>query len=481
MMSVLRARAEQRRPLPAQHGAPGLRTRTAVIATASVSAAVTAVIAVVPGLHFAYRNPDLHVALLTAEALIALLSAYLVLGRFRRRRGLDDLVLCLALAVMAVSNLLFAALPAVVGSDTSVFSTWSALLGRLLGAMLFAAAAVVASRRVRVSRGRLIAVWASVGAVLVAIAVGVGWLEPQLPSGVEVAAAESSGRAELEGTPAVLAAQVVAFALLVVAAIGFTARAERTRDALLGWLAVGAVLSAAARVNYFLYPSVFTEYVYTGDAFRLLFYVVVLLAALSEIRSYWRGLAQGAALAERQRIARELHDGLAQELASIQRNLHWLDEDDRFVARARLSAERALAESRRAVAALADRYAGSLDLALAAAAEEIGGREGVQVVVSVDGAVRLPAAQRDAVVMIAREAIANGARHGQADVIRVEVTGGRRPRLRIEDSGRGFDPAAEPRPGHYGLRTMRERAEAIGADFTLKSRAGEGTRVEVLL
>jgi signal transduction histidine kinase len=103
------------------------------------------------------------------------------------------------------------------------------------------------------------------------------------------------------------------------------------------------------------------------------------------------------------------------------------------------------------------------------------------VVVSVDSAVRIPAAQRDALVKIASEAIANAARHGQADVIYVEVTGGARPRLRIEDSGRGFDPAARQPPGHYGLRAMRERAEAIGADLRLDSRAGQGTRVEVLL
>jgi signal transduction histidine kinase len=466
---------------PARRGTPGLRTRRAVVATAAAAALVTAAVAVLPGLHFAYRNPDLRVSLLTAEALIALLAGYLVLGRFRRRRALDDLVLGVAFAVMAVSNLLFAALPAIVGRDTSVFSTWSALSGRLVGAALFAAAAVVPSRRVRMSRGRLVAVWAGVGAVLAMIAVGVGWFEPQLPSGVEVAPAESSGRPRLEGTPAVLAAQVAGFGLLAVAAIGFTARAERTRDALLGLLAIGIVLSAAARVNYFLYPSLFTEYVYTGDAFRLLFYVVVLLAALSEIRSYWRSQAEVAALAERQRIARELHDGLSQELAGVWRNLQWLDDDDRFVARARSSAARAIDESRRAVAALADRHVGPLDIALAAAAREIGEREGARVVVSVDDTVRLPAEQREAVVMIASEAIANAARHGQPDVIRVEVTGGRRPRLRIEDFGRGFDPAAGPRPGHYGLRTMRERAEAIGAEFRLHSRPGAGTRVEVLL
>jgi signal transduction histidine kinase len=480
MMPAVGGGGEQRSAVPAR-GPRGLRTRTAVIATAAGAASVTAAIVAVPGLHFAYPNPDLHVALLTAEALIALLSAYLLLGRLRRRRVLEDLLLCMAFAVMAVSNLLFAAFPAVIASDTSVFSTWSSLLGRLLGATLFAAAAIVPSRRVRISRGRLVAVWAAVAAMLGIIAVGVGWFEPRLPSGVDVGPAESSGRPRLEGTPAVLAAQVVGFGLLTVAAIGLTARAERTGDALLRWLAIAAVLSAAARVNYFLYPSLFTDYVYTGDVFRLLFYVVVLLAALSEIRSYWRGLAEAATLAERHRIARELHDGLAQELASIRRNLHWLDEDNRFVDRARSSTERAIAESRRVMAALADAPAGPLDLALAAAAREIGEREGARVVVSVDSAVRIPAAQRDALVKIASEAIANAARHGQADVIHVEVTGGARTRLRIEDSGRGFDPAARQPPGHYGLRAMRERADAIGADLRLDSRVGQGTRVEVLL
>jgi signal transduction histidine kinase len=463
---------------------PGTRrlgTRSAVIATAAGAASVTAAVAAVPSLHFASRNPDLHVALLTAEALIALFSAYLLLGRLRRRGALEDLLLCMALAVMAFSNLVFAAVPAVFSSDTSVFSTWSSLVGRLLGATLFAAAAIAPSRRLRLSKGQLAAVWAVVTAGLGMIALAVGWFEPQLPSGVSVAPAETSDRPRLEGTPAVLAAQVAGFGLWATAAIGLTARAVRTGDVLLHWLAIGAVLSAAARANYFLYPSLFTDFVYIGDAFRLLFYVVVLLAALSEIRSYWRTVAQAATLSERNRIARDLHDGLAQELAGIRRNLHWLDQDNRFVDRARAGTDRAIAESRRVLAALADAHVGSLDVALATAGREIGEREGSQVIVSVDRAVQLPARQREALVRIASEAITNAARHGQADVIHVEVTGGGRPRLRIEDSGRGFDPAAPQSPGHYGLRTMRERAEQIGADWRLDSQAGKGTRIEVVL
>jgi signal transduction histidine kinase len=452
-----------------------------VIATAAGAASVTAAVAAGPHLHFAYRNPDLHVALLTAEALIALLSAYLLMGRQRRRRALEDLLLSMALAALAVSNLVFAVIPAVISSDTSVFSTWSSLIGRLLGATLFAAAAILPSPRTHLSNRQLAAVWGIVAAVLAIIAGTVGWLEPRLPTGVDVEAAETSNLPRLEGTPAVLAAQVAGFVLFAAAAVGLTARAERTGDALLHWLAVGAVLSAAAGANYFLYPSLFTEFVYVGDAFRLLFYVVVLLAALSEIRLYWRSLAEAATLTERHRIARELHDGLSQELAGIRRNLHWLDQDNRFVDRARASTERAIAESRRVLAALSDAHVGSLDAALAAAGREIGEREGSRVVVRVDHAVRLPAAQQEALVKIASEAITNAARHGHADVVHVEVVGGGRPRLLVEDAGRGFDPAASQPPGHYGLQTMRERAEEIGADLRLDSEAGKGTRIEVLL
>src|SRR5688572_17422216 len=109
---------------------------------AAASAAATLLVGVLPSLQPAHRNPELHVALVTGEALIALLGAYLVFGRFRRRRGVDDLILSLALGALAVSNLCFAAIPAVVASDTSVFPTWSAAFGRMLGAGILAFAAL---------------------------------------------------------------------------------------------------------------------------------------------------------------------------------------------------------------------------------------------------------------------------------------------------------------------------------------------------
>jgi signal transduction histidine kinase len=450
---------------------------------AAVGVVATGLVVAVPGLHFAYRNPDLHVALLTAQALIALLCAYLLIGRLQRSAALDDLFLCAALAALFVANLCFATLPAVFGGDTSVFSTWSALLGRLVGAALFAAAALVPHRRLARRARTTLVVAMTVTAALAAIAVVVGLTQSHLPRGVEAGITPGSSDGPwLRGDPAVLVLQIVGAALFAAGAVGFTGRAERTGDRLVGWLAIGAVFAVTARANYALYPSIFTDYVYVGDFFRLLFFLAVLVAVATEIQIYWRSVADAAALEERRRIAHDLHDGLAQELASVSRNLCWLDDADGAVQRARASAERALVESRRAIAALTQPEALSLDLALQTLARELGEREGTQVRLTLGGdfgLVRPPV--RDALVKIASEAITNAARHGRANVVRVEASGGRHARLRIHDDGSGFDVGTGAEPGGYGLRAMSERAAAIGGRLRVVSEPGEGTLVEVEL
>ena len=80
-----------------------------ILTAALVSSAATAAVVFVPALRFAYRLPQLHVALETAAALIGLLAAYLVFGRFRRSGQLDDFMLCYSLGLLAFSNLFFAA------------------------------------------------------------------------------------------------------------------------------------------------------------------------------------------------------------------------------------------------------------------------------------------------------------------------------------------------------------------------------------
>ena len=459
-----------------------IRTSTLVAGVAAASATATVLVGVLPELQPAHRNPELHVALVTGEALIALLGAYLVFGRFRRRGGVDDLFLSLALGALSISNLCFAAIPAVTAGDTSVFPTWSAAFGRLLGAGMLAVAALMPLRRLSPQSRMAPALGLATLGLLIAIGATVALLEPDLPRAVVAGPAPADGgRPELDAEPVVLATQLAGAICFGLAAAGFATRATRRRDALLRWLAVGAVLAAAARLNFFFYPSVFTEYVDIGDVFGFLFYFVVLVAAVSELESYWRRVAAVATLEERRRMARDLHDGLAQELASVLRNLRGLDDHSRYVERARASAERAVAEARRAVAALGGDDGQSLDRALADAVRQVAEREGTRVVLDVEPGADAPPGTRDALVMIASEAITNAARHGRAEIVRVEVSDGRRLRLRIRDDGCGFHVTGATRDRGHGLVGMHERAASIQADLRLHSEPGKGTMVEVML
>jgi signal transduction histidine kinase len=478
---------EQGRPWDVQLRGRSLRYRppAPIVTAALVSTAATTAVILIPALRFAYRLPDVHVVLETAAALIGLLAAYLVFGRFRRSGHLADFVLCYSLCVLAFSNLFFAVLPALLDSGADRFGTWARLCAQLLGTALFAVAAVTPRRRrLRLSRLQTTLAALSLPAVLVGVATFVSLFDSWLPTGVAlVPTPEASGRPRLEGDVSLLAAQLAGMALYCLAVYGFGRKARRTGDELMKWLAVAAVFGAFARLNYFLYPSLYTAWVYSGDFFRLAFYVAILVAAAREISSYWETISRTAVLEERRRIARELHDGLAQELAFIGRNLHKLDGRDPTVGRMTASAARALSESRRAIAALTKPLDDPLEVALAEAARETADREGTRLDLVLAPGIELDYRRRDALIRIACEAIANAARHGGADVVRVELLNGRRVRLQVSDGGNGFDPAAVTSGdgGGFGLISMRERAHAVGASFEVLSRPGGGTRVDVVL
>jgi signal transduction histidine kinase len=458
------------------------RGSLAVLAVALASALVTATVVAWPALHFAYRQHALHIGFETTAGQVACFAAYLIFGRFRRTRRFDDLLLSYAFALFALTNLLFAALPAVLFDATPKgFSTWTALAGRLTGAVAFAVAALAPARELQLSRRRKVLVFVTPVAVLAATAIVVLLFENRLPSGVEAEFTPASLTSyHFISHPVLLAVQLASIGLFGVAAFGFARRAGREADEVMWWLAAAGVLALFASLNYVLYPSLYTEYVYVGDGFRLLFYATVFVAAARELSSYWRALAHASVLEERRRIARDLHDGLAQELAFIGRNLQRLDETDVYVARMRAATGRALAEARRAVAALSDDVDRPLEAVLEEAVREVAAREGTTVELELAAGLNVSPQQREALVRIACEAIANAARHGQAKLVRVELADGPQATLRVADRGCGFDPATQPRAG-FGLISMRERARALGADFRLWSWPGQGTEVELSL
>jgi signal transduction histidine kinase len=204
--------------------------------------------------------------------------------------------------------------------------------------------------------------------------------------------------------------------------------------------------------------------------------VLLFAALLVELDRRRRTRAAAAAVAlERRRLARELHDGIAQELA-------YARTQSRRIAGAGMLVEaidRALEESRAAIAGLVRSSDEPLEQSIEAAAVSIGERHGVEVHCDLAAGVVADDMTRDALLRILREAIANAARHGGASSVRVELRAG--PHLSIADDGNGFDPSKTVRPDSHGLASMRERTEALGGHFALRSLPELGTCVEVAL
>jgi len=210
-----------------------------------------------------------------------------------------------------------------------------------------------------------------------------------------------------------------------------------------------------------------------GDVLRLLFCVVLLWAAVREVAS---ALAARAAARERRRIARDLHDGIAQELAFIRRRAARMagDPDAEQIV---VAAERALLDSRWAIEHLARAPDEPLERVLGRHAAVIAARTGVAVTFSTSGTADVGPEVSEALARILGEAVAN-ARHGNATAVHVELTADPL-RLRVIDDGSGFDTAAGA-PG-FGLGGMRERAELVGAELSVRSGPGAGTEVAVEL
>src|SRR5688500_7253315 len=105
-----------------------MRPRWWLAGVVVAAVAFTLIVSVTSIVSFAYRSPSLHVAVETAAALISLLAAQLIYGRFRRSLDRRDLLLTAALALFAGSNLFFSAIPAMANAGSSTFATWAPAL-----------------------------------------------------------------------------------------------------------------------------------------------------------------------------------------------------------------------------------------------------------------------------------------------------------------------------------------------------------------
>ncbi len=200
-------------------------------------------------------------------------------------------------------------------------------------------------------------------------------------------------------------------------------------------------------------------------------------------------------LEERARLAREIHDTLAQGFVGISSQLDAVamcmpDEGSparKYLDMARRMARHSLTEARRSVM---DLRASVLEGQALGPALESGARmwtagSGVEVEVDRDGEEReLPQEVEQHLLRIAQEAVTNAMKHAGATQIGIKLhMEARKLLLRIVDNGRGFDQqdVFSSLGGHFGLIGMRERAERLGGELHLASHPGEGTEVEVMV
>ena len=206
-----------------------------------------------------------------------------------------------------------------------------------------------------------------------------------------------------------------------------------------------------------------------------------------------RQVERSAVKDERQRIARELHDTLEQDLTGLSMQLeNALDEIGELNGPANRSlslVHRMLQHSRlEAHASVSDLRNPKLLLrplaeAMKESLEEKAQETGVDVDFSVKGDLRiLRSTTQNHLLRIAREALNNAHRHGKASRVSCLLAYSEEGvTLKVEDNGSGFDTSLPPPVGHFGLTGMRERANKIHARFSLDSTPGRGTKIEVYM
>jgi signal transduction histidine kinase len=200
-------------------------------------------------------------------------------------------------------------------------------------------------------------------------------------------------------------------------------------------------------------------------------------------------------LEERDRIAREFHDTLEQELAAITIQLDVVSaqsNDSSRVARqqlelARNMTRRSLSEARRSVWDLRSHLLenNNLDAALKELVVPLSLTSGIEISVQSSGTPKkLPALTEHNLLRITQEALTNAFKHSSAKKIIVGLSyETKQVQLGIRDDGTGFDvqSAGSANGGHFGLLDMRERAEKIGAHFSLNAKRGGGTEILVII
>jgi signal transduction histidine kinase len=436
--------------------------------------AALALFVTTPALRTSYHLPELKVVLATVFAITSGLVAVLTATRFAVEGRRFDLFLSCGFFTTAVSWLAFSIVPVVAEESGGRTQLWAAIVGRLLGAGLIAAAPL-ARGRVQHRRFALMNALATAVAALFVVWAASRTLGFRLPS--------------LDPTlgttvpTSLIGANAVAALLSLLAVIGFSGRYRKHRQDLDRWLALGSTLLLAASLHYIFTPLIENGNVSQGDFVSVLAYGVLLVGVWRAIRSseFGRAVAE-----ERARVARDIHDGLAQYLFAVATHASMLEAGaDPAVNLPKLK-EAALAaqrEARFAILALSSASGrSSFDTALRRFVDFLTADGELEVELEIDPLIQLGPDEQIEVFRIVQEGLANARHHAGARTAWVTIAGrGGRRVVAVRDDGQGFVYEEAAATGGQGLRNMRERAAVIGGALTLRSAPGSGTSVEVVL
>ncbi|HEV8098096.1 MAG TPA: histidine kinase [Gaiellaceae bacterium] len=421
-----------------------------------------------PELRDPYDLPSLRLFLDTCVVLVAVIVSVLAFVRFSLERRRFDLFLLGGFFLTAVGTLAFAVAPSLDGGPIGRVELWAGITARLAAALMIAAAPFAPGIATRfealvVAAGLPLAL-AGLWVVCHSVGSSLPWLSPE------------------HARPKLLTAALALQALLGLAAlIGFGLRYRAHGEDLDRWLAFGATIWLFAELHAVLTPALSSEYVSQGDFLRIVSYAVLLVGVWRAMRSaeFGRAVAE-----ERARVARDIHDGLAQYLFAISTQTSRLAGGapvEQVLPRLQEAAAAAQQEARFAVLALSSAGGtASFDAALNRYVGFLTADGQLDVDLEIERGVELGPDEQIEVFRIVQEGLANVRRHADARraTVLIGVRNGERV-VRIVDDGRGF-VEDEAQPGQ-GLRNIRARASAIGGGFRLVTRPGGGTALEVVL
>ncbi|HEX6680469.1 MAG TPA: ATP-binding protein [Gaiellaceae bacterium] len=425
-----------------------------------------------PNLRPTFDLPQVRLVLDTTVALAAVLVAVLAGVRFSVDGRRLDLLLCAGFSLAAGSTFCFAVAPVLGGHAPHRRETWALLWGRVLAAMLIAAAAF-ARRRTSARRRELFELLVLIPGLLFAL-----W---SLADSAGVALPTLAVRSH-DQPPLLLTSMLGVRALAsLLAVIGFGLRFRARGNDLDRWLALGATLFLFGDLNYVFSPLLAYRFVSTGDFLRVLAYGILLVGVWRAIRfaEFGRAVAE-----ERARVAREIHDGLAQYLFAVSTHATMLEsgaDPATTIPQLKQAATAAQQEARFAILALSSASGTApFDAALRRYVDFLTADGELEVDLEIDENVQLAPDEQIEVFRIVQEGLANARKHAgahHADV-RIRLRGEERV-VSIVDDGTGFDE--ETVASGQGLRNMKARTASIGGGFRLRSEPGRGTALEVVL